>query len=402
MELKGLELNGILFNTLIHKTDHCEIWEGFLPSISEKVFIKCYEKKFLSIKINNEKFLNELTLLKESNHPFIATYINFFENSLYKFILLENLTFERLIDKIKDQGRVNEIRCRRYFAQLVSLIDYLHSYLRISHREINLETIYLDEFSNIRIIDFWESKNIINKDTLFEGSIGNLIYQSPEMILKQQYSYLVDMWGIGLILYILASGEIPIHDNQIEFNYPSFFSSSLVDILKKLLNKTYRRRISIDEIIEHPWFSKTEYSYISTFLNGIDFQISNNEEILNDLKQFNIFKENLTNEFNNDTYSLNIVIYKIFLRKKFNYLFSDPNDSTSNSELNDKKGFNPSPLSRRMSWELSTPSLLPKKVIPTKFKPKQLPLPSNCSVQVAARRSSSHSISLMNFKNPKE
>jgi len=76
-----------------------------------------------------------------------------------------------------------------------------------------------------------------------------------------------DMWSIGICLYTYLLGEMPFFSatlSEIEIDiqaknkileYPVYFSDDLKDLLSKLLNKEYEKRISIEEYMTHPWFS---------------------------------------------------------------------------------------------------------------------------------------------------
>ena len=58
-----------------------------------------------------------------------------------------------LFDYIVKKGRVKEMEAARFFLQIISGIEYLHR-MGVVHRDLKPENLLLDQYKNIKIIDF--------------------------------------------------------------------------------------------------------------------------------------------------------------------------------------------------------------------------------------------------------
>ena len=90
----------------------------------------------------------------------------------------------------------------------MSGVEYLHR-LKIVHRDLKPENLLLDNFKNIKIVDFGLS-NTYKKNELLKTACGSPCYAAPEMIAGKKYeSIKVDIWSCGVILYALLCGSLP-------------------------------------------------------------------------------------------------------------------------------------------------------------------------------------------------
>ena len=91
---------------------------------------------------------------------------------------------------------------------------------------------------------------------------------APEVIERQTYNSKVDMWSLGVLLYVFMSGYLPfqgenraevfekIRNASFHFHHKEFndCSEEVIDLIKKLLQKDPKKRLSADEAIKHKWF----------------------------------------------------------------------------------------------------------------------------------------------------
>ena len=118
-----------------------------------------------------------------------------------------------------------------------------------------------------KIVDFGLAKIIGPSNTASEP-FGTLGYVAPEVLQKQPYTFSCDVWSLGCIIYALLSGSLPFdHESQKEtirmtlhdklvFDLPCWdnVSASAKDLIKKLLTKDQKQRISLEQAMNHPWF----------------------------------------------------------------------------------------------------------------------------------------------------
>jgi serine/threonine protein kinase len=143
----------------------------------------------------------------------------------------------------------------------------------VAHRDIKAENVLLDAHWNIRLIDFGLSHAFTENNPLLHTACGSPAYAAPEMIIGDSYSKAADIWSAGILLFAMVAGELPFDDPggvhgilmkivSEDPVYPDVMSSSLIDLLKRILTKSPDQRIDIARIKAHPWFSHSEYLQI--------------------------------------------------------------------------------------------------------------------------------------------
>jgi serine/threonine protein kinase len=124
-----------------------------------------------------------------------------------------------------------------------------------------------------KVVDFGLAKIIGPNETATEP-FGTLGYVAPEVLKKQPYSFSCDVWSLGCIIYAMLSGSLPFdHESQQEtirmtledklvFDLDCWknISSDAKDLISKLLLKDAKARITLDEALDHRWFSSRNSS----------------------------------------------------------------------------------------------------------------------------------------------
>jgi len=99
--------------------------------------------------------------------------------------------------------------------------------------------------------------------------IGTMLYMAPERLEGKQYNYAADMWSFGLTLFTLANGKFPfansrgfwelaqiVKDKPIPTLDPKRFSSGLIDLCERCMQKDPSKRPSASEMLRHPFLTK--------------------------------------------------------------------------------------------------------------------------------------------------
>ncbi|OHS95547.1 CAMK family protein kinase [Tritrichomonas foetus] len=219
-----------------------------------------------------KKIFEEIDILQSLDHPFIIKFLKNHEDSENYYIVQEYAPNGSILDYLNNNTRLTEAMARRFFTEILIAAEFMHKN-HVFHRDLKAENILLDENNNIKIIDFGMSTHFNSYEALFFDRCGSLGYAAPEVIKNKGYTAKSDIWSIGVILYALLIGELPFKGNsdaEIIENllystpaYPTHLSANSIDLLKKLLDKNPKSRISLHSVKEHPWISQTEYSIIS-------------------------------------------------------------------------------------------------------------------------------------------
>jgi calcium-dependent protein kinase len=151
-----------------------------------------------------------------------------------------------------------------------------------------------NDLTCIKIIDFGLSKDFSESNTMRTMS-GSPYYVAPEVFL-QKYNQKIDIWSLGVVLYIMLSGKVPfpgvtepeiiynVIKGEFHFNHPAFenISELCKDLIRKCLVKDYNFRCTATEALDHPWFkSNTDFKMTETLPNAVSTEvISGMEEVL--------------------------------------------------------------------------------------------------------------------------
>ena len=155
---------------------------------------------------------------------------------------------------------------KRLIKQLLECLQYLHE-MGITHRDIKLENLLLDEQLNIKIIDFGFSTCIPNEKKI-KIFCGTPSYMAPEIVNKTEYcGPPADIWALGVLLFTILSGCFPYRgatDKELyskitraDYKLPSEVYNSLsgaaIDLISSLFNTNADNRPTAKQILSHPW-----------------------------------------------------------------------------------------------------------------------------------------------------
>jgi serine/threonine protein kinase len=124
---------------------------------------------------------------------------------------------------------------------------------------INL--VLLEANGTVKICDFGFS-NLCN-DGSFESLVGSPEYVSPEIIAQKPYGPEIDIWSMGVILYVMLSGSLPFYDKVVSkmfvaimscrYTLPEHFSSNAKSLLQGIFKRDPRDRSKHEHLFAHPW-----------------------------------------------------------------------------------------------------------------------------------------------------
>lgn len=240
------------------------------------VGIKSFNKKNLTNEITKKKIMYETNLMRNLRHPSITKILETFETDKYFLIIMEYISGGNLQSFLKKRRKLNEKTAKILFKQIIEGIKYIHSQ-NIVHRDIKLENILLDLNNHIKICDFGVSKHIKPNQILYEQS-GTPVYMAPEILKNEGYlGFPVDIWSSGVALYIMLSGTVPFNKTRLqdlqqsiiynEYKPIEDISKDASDLLKGLLEKDPKKRLTADEILNHPWFDEDDLEFENENIN---------------------------------------------------------------------------------------------------------------------------------------
>mmetsp|Transcript_1250 Transcript_1250/g.1684 ORF Transcript_1250/g.1684 Transcript_1250/m.1684 type:complete len:396 (-) Transcript_1250:1476-2663(-) len=210
----------------------------------------------------------EIQILQSTSHPHIISINEVFYCKNNVYMVMDLMTGGELFDRIVMKDHYSEQEAKEALAQIVIAIQYCHS-RNIVHRDLKPENILYSSAEAdaiLKLADFGLA-NILKPNELMHLACGTPGYVAPEVLRGQLYGKEVDMWSIGVILYILLCGFPPFYDDNnkklfaliigAKFSFPDPYwttvSDQAKDLVRKLLVVDAKQRYSADQVLSHPW-----------------------------------------------------------------------------------------------------------------------------------------------------
>ncbi|KAJ2631927.1 serine/threonine protein kinase [Coemansia sp. RSA 1290] len=266
--------------------------ERFAAKIINRNRITQIEKR----KKLDENFRIETSILSRVRHPAIVQVHGVFRETDYLYLVLDLASDGELFDEIVSRQYLSEDDSRRVLLQLLLSIRHLHR-MGIVHRDIKLENILLADKQKLRLklADFGLAK-IVGEQTFMKTVCGTPMYVAPEVLTVRQagmYDNLVDIWSLGVVLYICLCGFPPFSDelapppmrDQIiagMYSFPSDpwdrISPDAIDLVCRMLQVDPRNRITVDQALAHPWLRARRIKG-GWSLDGLDFVVADPDAV---------------------------------------------------------------------------------------------------------------------------
>ncbi|CAL1587784.1 unnamed protein product [Knipowitschia caucasica] len=213
---------------------------------------------------------HEIELMNFLHHPKLVQCLGAYDHRPEMVMVMEYIAagelFERIVD---DSFEHTETTSVRYMQQILEGVGFLHQQ-NILHLDLKPENIVCVDKggTDIKIIDFGFASRL-DKSVPLKVMQGTPEFVAPEVINYEPVSPATDMWSIGVICYILLSGESPFQGSsdaetlalvtaaQYEFDEESFeeITEEAKNFISSLLNKAPRRRLSCAEALAHHWMA---------------------------------------------------------------------------------------------------------------------------------------------------
>ena len=231
-------------------------------------------KKLSKSNIKNLKqFQREIDILMKTDHPNIIKLYEVFQTNNSLYLIMEEChggeLFDRILQHIENREMYTEKEAAEIIMQIMSAVEYCHNN-GICHRDLKPENLlYLKEGEEknnpLKVIDFGLSQNFNTKNIL-STKVGTAYYVPPE-ILEGKYNEKCDIWSVGVILYILLSGDPPFNGSndgviyskikKMKFTFPpkkwNYISKEAKDLISHMLSPE-NERYTASQVLAHPWF----------------------------------------------------------------------------------------------------------------------------------------------------
>ncbi|XP_005870356.1 PREDICTED: protein kinase C delta type isoform X1 [Myotis brandtii] len=261
------------FHKVLGKGSFGKVLLAELKGKKEFFAIKALKKDVVLIDDDVECTMVEKRVLALAwENPFLTHLYCTFQTKEHLFFVMEFLNGGDLMYHIQDKGRFELYRAMFYAAEIICGLQFLHS-KGIIYRDLKLDNVMLDQNGHIKIADFGMCKENIFSDKKASTFCGTPDYIAPEILQGLKYSFSVDWWSFGVLLYEMLIGQSPFHgDDEDELfesirvdtpHYPRWITKESKDILEKLLERDPAKRLGVTGNIKtHPFFKTINWTLL--------------------------------------------------------------------------------------------------------------------------------------------
>ncbi|GAB2221584.1 hypothetical protein Drorol1_Dr00012769 [Drosera rotundifolia] len=229
---------------------------------------KKISKSKLKTAVDVEDVRREVEIMRHlPPHPNLVSLKDTYEDDEAVHIVMELCEGGELFDRIVARGHYTERAAATILRTIVEVVQMCHKH-GVIHRDLKPENFLFankKETAALKAIDFGLSV-FFKPGERFNEIVGSPYYMAPE-VLKRNYGPEVDVWSAGVILYILLCGIPPfwaeteqgvaqsIIRSVVDFRREPWpkVSDNAKDLVKKMLNPDPKRRLTAEEVLDHPW-----------------------------------------------------------------------------------------------------------------------------------------------------
>lgn len=272
------------------------------------------------------KLYREVKIMKLLNHPYIVKLFEVIETKNTLFLVMEYSSSGELYDYLVVHGRMKEKEARVKFRQILAAVNYCHN-KRVIHRDLKAENLLLDANFDIKIADFGFS-NYYDPESKLDTFCGSPPYAAPELFQGKRYTGPeVDIWSLGVILYVLTTGCLPFDGKNLQemresvcrgkYRIPFYLSDSCEKLLRKFLIRDPYKRASLEMLIDDPWINegysdspikKNQEEIITTDESIIQFMVT----------KYKFDREQIIKSLDDNVYDDTSAIYYLLYNEKKN------------------------------------------------------------------------------------
>jgi len=263
-------------NARLKSGSFATVCRGTHRASGKKVAIKCVLRKDLPPS-DDAAIFDEVAILSSVEHPHIIPLIDFFDEKDCYFIVMELMSGGDLFDRIGKKKSYSEADARDLTSKMLKAMAFCHT-KDIAHCDMkpkNLLLVSEDNDSFIKLADFGFAARVHAPKTLTK-QCGTPFFVSPEILMRQPYDQMSDMWSVGCIVYLLLSGNLPfmgrtqkelfrkivIGKYVFDDECWSDVSEDARDLVSKMLVTDPDNRIGAREALRHRWL-QTDNSRLS-------------------------------------------------------------------------------------------------------------------------------------------
>ena len=221
------------------------------------------------------------------DHEHIVRLLHFFEDTENIYLIMDLCPHQSLHDLVHRRGGLSELETRYFMKQMVEGVRFMQNQ-KVLHRDMKIGNTFIDEQMRVKIGDFGLAVKLVGRDARRSSFCGTPNYMAPEVCMNKErvaasqrnidptmvpkhsfYGLPVDTWALGCIMFNLLCGKSPFPYGDTKENYENIkkarfwytrdknhrISAEAKDLIELILNPDPDLRPSMDEILEHKFFT---------------------------------------------------------------------------------------------------------------------------------------------------
>ena len=136
-------------------------------------------------------------------------------------------------------------------------LEYLHEHGWV-YRDLKPSNVMLDVEGHAHLVDFGLCKRVEKRMRRWSTG-GSVEYLSPEVFESGKYDVSVDWWSLGVVLWEMLSGGVPMNG---VLEKPWYMSMGAFNVCYRLMERDVKRRLGAcgsDEVKRHPFFGSVDW-----------------------------------------------------------------------------------------------------------------------------------------------